>query len=124
MNIALWVAQILIALAFLASGVPKATQSVSTLSGRSAWANDVPTPFVRFIGVAEVLGAFGLILPGLTGILPWLTAAAAIGLALVMVGAIIFRIARGEMNHLVTPLVFLLLLLFVIYGRLVLAPLA
>jgi putative oxidoreductase len=79
---------------------------------------------VRFIGVAEIFGAVGLILPGLTGILPWLTAAAAIGLALVMVCAIILHIARGEMNHLVTPFVFLLLLLLVIYGRLVLAPLA
>jgi uncharacterized membrane protein YphA (DoxX/SURF4 family) len=124
MNIALWVIQILLALAFLAAGVPKATQPIATLSKRLTWAKDVPAPFVRFIGVAEILGALGLILPALTGILPWLTVAAAIGLAVIMVAAIIFHILRGETNRIAFNIVFLLLLLFVTYGRIVLAPLA
>jgi hypothetical protein len=87
-------------------------------------AKDVPAPFVRFIGVAEILGAIGLILPALTGILPWLTVAAAIGLAIVMASAIIFHLMRGEANHIAVNVVFLALLLFVVYGRLALAPLA
>ncbi len=92
MNIALWVIQILLALAFLLAGVPKATQPITALSKRLTWAKDVPAPLVRFIGVAEILGALGLILPALTGILPWLTVAAAIGLAIVMAAAIIFHL--------------------------------
>jgi putative oxidoreductase len=123
MNIALWVIQILLALAFLAAGVPKATQPIPTLSKRLTWANDVPAPFVRFIGVAEILGALGLILPALTGILPWLTVAAAIGLAIVMIAANIFHIVRGETNRIATNSILLTLLLFVVYGRLALAPL-
>src|SRR5689334_20513139 len=83
-SIALWVMQVLLALAFLLAGVPKASQPIPTLAKRITWANDVPAPFVRFIGVAEILGALGLILPALTGILPWLTIAAAIGLVIVM----------------------------------------
>jgi putative oxidoreductase len=123
MNIALWVAQVLLALAFLAAGVPKAIQPIPTLAKRITWAQDVPESFVRFIGVAEILGALGLILPALTGALPWLTVAAAIGLAIVMVAAIIFHILRGETNRIAFNIVFLLLLLFVTYGRLALAPL-
>jgi putative oxidoreductase len=123
MNIALWVLQSLLALAFLAAGVPKAIQPIATLAKRLPWVRDVPGPLVRFIGVAEVLGALGLILPALTGILPWLTVAAAIGLAIVMVAAIIFHVLRGEMNRNAVPIVFVLLLLFVTYGRIALAPL-
>ena len=124
MNIALWVIQILLALAFLAAGVPKATQPIPALSKRLTWAKDVPAPLVRFIGVAEILGALGLILPALTGILPWLTVAAAIGLAIVMASAIVFHLMRGEANRIAFNIVFLLLLLFVTYGRIALAPLA
>jgi putative oxidoreductase len=123
MNIALWVIQVLLALAFLAAGVPKATQPIPALATRITWAKDMPEPLVRFIGVAEILGALGLILPALTGILPWLTIAAAIGLAIVMVAAIIFHLARGESNRIITNVVMLVLILFVIYGRLALAPL-
>lgn len=124
MNIALWVLQILLALVFLVAGVPKATQPIPTLSKRIPWTKEAPEWFVRFIGVAEILGAVGLILPALTGILPWLTIAAAIGLALAMVSAIIFHFMRGEAKHNVAPIVLLLLLLFVTYGRIALAPLA
>jgi uncharacterized membrane protein YphA (DoxX/SURF4 family) len=83
--------QVLLALTFLLAGVPKASQPIPTLAKRLTWARDVPAPFVRFIGVAEILGALGLILPALIGALPWLSVAAAIGLAVVMVAAIIFH---------------------------------
>jgi putative oxidoreductase len=124
MNIALWIVQILLALAFLLAGVPKATQPIEALAKRLPWAKEMPALYVRFIGVAEILGAVGLILPALTGILPWLTIAAALGLAITMVFAIIFHLARGEMNHILPNIALLLLLLFVVYGRIVLAPLA
>jgi putative oxidoreductase len=122
--IALWAVQVLLALGFLTAGVPKATQPIAALSKTIPWVNDVPEPLVRFIGVAEILGALGLVLPVLTHILPWLAVAAALGLAVVMVAAIVFHIRRGETNRNVAPIVFLLLLVFVVYGRLALAPLA
>jgi uncharacterized membrane protein YphA (DoxX/SURF4 family) len=124
MNIALWVAQILLALAFLAAGLPKATQPIPKLSNRIIWAKDVPSPLVRFIGIAEILGALGLILPALTGVLPWLTVAAAVGLAIIQALAIVFHLRRGEAHVIAGNIVFLALLLFVVYGRLTLAPLA
>ncbi|HEX3269879.1 MAG TPA: DoxX family protein [Ktedonobacterales bacterium] len=124
MNISLWIVQVLLALAFLLAGVPKATQPIPALAKRITWANDVPEPLVRLIGVAEILGALGLILPALTGILPWLTVAAAIGLAVVMAAAIIFHILRGETNRIAMNVILLALLLFVVYGRLALTPLA
>jgi putative oxidoreductase len=123
-NIALWVVQALLSLVFLAAGIPKATQPIPALATRIAWAKDIPAPLVRFIGVAETLGALGLILPALTGVLPWLTVAAAVGLAAVMVASIIFHLMRGETNRIIANIVLLVLLLFVIYGRLALAPLA
>ena len=124
MNIALWVVQVLLALVFLAVGTLKATQPILRLSMRITWTKDVPTPLVRFIGVAEILGALGLILPALTGIQPWLTVAAAVGLATVQASALVFHLLRGEARVIVGNIVLLVLLLFVVYGRLVLAPLA
>jgi hypothetical protein len=124
MNIALWVVQVLLALVFIAAGIPKATQPIARLSTRVTWTKDVPLPLVRFIGVAEILGALGLVLPALTGILPWLTIAAAIGLAIIQALAVVFHLRRGEARVIVGNIVFLALLLFVVYGRLALAPLA
>jgi putative oxidoreductase len=78
MNIALWVVQALLALLFLLAGFPKATQPLDRLAGRMGWVKVVPQALTRFIGIAEILGAIGLILPALTHILPWLTIAAAL----------------------------------------------
>lgn len=60
------------------------------------WVDTVPMPLVRLIGVLEVLGAAGLILPPLTGIAPWLAIAAAIGLVLIQIGGIAVHLSRGE----------------------------
>ena len=79
---------------------------------------------MRFIGAAEALGAIGLILPMLTGILPGLTVAAAIGLALVMALATAFHLSRGESSRVPGNAVLLLLALSVVIGRLVIAPVA
>lgn len=123
MNIVLWIVQALLALGFLMAGFPKLTQPIPSLAKRLSWAAEIPAWQVRGIGLAEVLGALGLILPGVTGIAPTLTVVAASGLAAVMLGAIIFHLVRREGSHVLTPVVLGLLALVVVYGRLVLAPL-
>jgi hypothetical protein len=82
----------------------------------------LPGLFVRFIGVAEVLGAIGLILPGLLRIRPGLTPLAAAGLMLIMIGATVLTLASGEITPALIPLVVGLLLAFVAYGRWRLMP--
>ena len=121
MNIALWVVQVLLALMFLLAGFPKAFQPIDTVAKRLTWAKEVPW-LVRFIGIAELLGAVGLILPALTHIVPSLTAIAAVGLGLAMVCAIIFHISRKEYPGISVGVVLLVLAAFVAYGRFVLMP--
>jgi hypothetical protein len=118
MNVVLWVVQGLLAVAFLLTGGMKATQPLDRLGKQMTWVSAVPAGFVRFIGVAEVLGAIGLILPLATGILPWLTVAAAGGLVIVQISAAIFHTARGETRMVPGNLVLLLLAVFIIIGRL------
>jgi hypothetical protein len=84
---------------------------------------DIPIPFRRFIGVAEILAGLGLVLPALTGILPILTPLAAVGLVIVQAGAAIFHIPRKEYGGSVFNLVLLALAAFVAYGRFVAVPL-
>jgi hypothetical protein len=122
MNIVLWSMQILAGLAFFASGMPKALQPKEKLEERSPWTKQFSPAMVKTIGALEMLGALGLILPSLTGILPWLTPLAAIGLMLLMVGAIILRIQRKEYSQLVMPAIFFVMTAFVAYGRFFLAP--
>ena len=88
------------------------------------WAQDFSPNTLKAIGLAEVLGAVGLILPALTGILPWLTPLAAIGLVLVMIGAAFTHFRRGESSNIIGNLVLLALAAFVAYGRFVLVPLS
>jgi len=123
MNIALWIVQILLALAFLLAGSMKAFVPLNTVRKNMSWANDFSAPFVRFIGVAELLAAIGLILPAITGIQSWLTIAAALGLMLVMVSASIFHASRREYQNISMNVVLLLLAAFVVLGRWALAPL-
>jgi uncharacterized membrane protein YphA (DoxX/SURF4 family) len=121
MNLVLWILQMLAALVFLASGVPKATLPIPQLARRVEWAGQIPPWLVRFIGVAEVLGAIGLILPAATGIAPWLTIAAAIGLVVAMLSAFVFHVRRAEFARLAPPVVLLLLAFVIAYGRWMLA---
>jgi putative oxidoreductase len=123
MNIALWVVQGLLAMVFLMSGSMKAFTPLATMRKKMAWANDFPAAFVRLIGVAELLGAIGLIAPAVTGIQSWLTVAAAVGLVVVMVSASVFHTARREYQRIGIPLVLLGLSVCVVLGRGVLAPL-
>jgi hypothetical protein len=113
MTYVLWIVQGLLALLFLWAGGMKLVLPLEKLTG------PIPLPalFMRFIGVAEVLGAIGLILPGLLHIRPGLTPLAAIGLLIIMIGATVITLMSGEIGMAVMPLVVGLLLAFVAYGR-------
>jgi hypothetical protein len=119
MNRALWVVQVLLALLFLFAGGMKLVLPLDQMTGPIP----VPGQFLRFIGVVEVLGAFGLILPGLLRIKPGLTPLAAAGLVIVMIGATGITLAGGDVVPALIPLVVGLLAAFVAYGRWRLAPL-
>ncbi len=124
MNIVLWVLQILLALAFLGAGIMKVSQPIANLKKNMSWVEATPVGVVRTIGVLEILGALGLILPAVTHILTWLTPVAAIGLVLTMIGAMILHIRLKETNRLVAPIVLLILALIIVYGRFALVPLS
>lgn len=118
MNAVLWIVSIVLALAFLAAGIMKLVQPHDRIAARMAWASDFSGGQVKAIGLIEVLGAVGLILPGLTGIAPILVPLAATGLALAMLGAIVVHVRRGDgAGAAVPPLVIALLCVFVAWGR-------
>ena len=123
MTYALWIVQGLLALLFLFTGGIKLVLPIEVLTEGSP----LPGPFVRFLGVAEVLGAIGLILPGLLRIRPGLTPLAAAGLVIIMIGAMVLTLAGvvpgGGVAPVLIPLVVGLLSAFVAYGRWRLAPL-
>jgi hypothetical protein len=96
MEIAYWILAGLLALFYLYSGGIKVARSQEQLRPMMAWVDQIPMPLVRTIGVLEVLGAIGLILPPLTGIAEGLALAAAIGLVLIQVGGIVTHVSRGE----------------------------
>jgi len=123
MNVVLWILQVLLALLFLIAGIPKLYLPVSAMTSASPDAIHLPGWFIRFIGVCEVLGAFGLILPGVFRNRQYLTTLAALGLAVIMIGAIITSVIGEPLGMAIVPLVTLLLLLFVAYGRWHWAPL-
>ncbi|MGW1246657.1 DoxX family protein [Streptomyces sp. NPDC002535] len=92
---AYWITAGLLALFYLYAGAAKAFRSRDQLRPMMAWVDRIPLPAVRALGVVEILGAVGLILPPLTGIAPWLALAAAIGFVLLQVGAIVVHLT-GE----------------------------
>jgi putative oxidoreductase len=117
MNIALWIVQILLAVMFGMAGVMKTFQT-SKAKEQMPWAKNRSDGFVRFVGTSELLGALGLILPLVTGILPWLTVLAAIGLTLVQLLAIFTEhLPKREYNVIPVNIVLLALAVFVAIGR-------
>jgi uncharacterized membrane protein len=122
MGIALWVVQGLLAVAFLVAGAMKLSQPKEKLAKNMAWVEDFSQGTVRIIGTLEVLGAIGVVLPALTGILPWLTPLAALGLVLAMIGAILTHLRRSEYSAIAPPVVLLVLAAFVAYGRFFILP--
>ena len=124
MNILLWVIQILLALLFLFAGVTKLVLPIEVLMAMGS-PNQVHLPglFIRFIGVCEVLGAAGLILPGVFRRRPELTPLAAAGLVIIMIGAVVVTVIADGVAAGIGPLVVGLLCAFVAYGRSKLRPL-
>ena len=118
MNILLWITQIVLALLFLFAGGTKLVLSSETLTSMGS-PNQVVLPiwFIRFIGVAEVLGALGLILPGLFRRQQHLTALAALGLTIIMIGAVVVTSIGDGPKMAITPLVVGLLCGLVAYAR-------
>ena len=125
MIIFLSILQILIALLFIQHGFmllkPPASFPEKMAKGMS-YVHDLHPNFRRFIGVAEVLGGLGVILPAATGILPWLTPLAAAGLALTMIGAMVFHLGRKEHPNIAFNFVLFALAAFVAYMRWIVYP--
>ena len=118
MNIALWVVAGLLAVAFFAAGLMKALRPKDQLAASGlAWVEDFSAPMVKLIGVLEVLAAIGLILPALLDIAPIFVPLAAVGLVLMMIGAMVVHARRKEYPMLAPNLVLLLLAAFVAWGR-------
>lgn len=119
MNYALWIVQWLLGLFFiLGSGAPKLILSAESLP------LPIPLPgwFVLFIGVAEILGGLGLILPGLLHIRPGLTPLAAVGLMLITIGATVYQLAAGQVGNALFAVLVAAICAFIAYGRWRLVP--
>jgi len=117
MNVALWIVAGLLAVAYLAAGLITLTQPKDKLGKNMAWTEDFSARSIKLIGLVEVIGAVGLILPGIAGIAPVLVPLAATGLALLQVGAAITHLRRGETQMIVINVVFIALAVFVAWGR-------
>ncbi len=117
LNISLWIAQGILAAMFLMAGAMKSTQPIEQLATSLPWVADAPVALVRFIGISELLGAIGLILPSVLRIQPKLTIWAAIGIATIMLFALIFHASKGEFSAIGMNVVLGLIAVFVAWGR-------
>jgi len=117
-NVVLWIAAGVLAFAMLGSGLMKVVQSREKLiTSGMGWAEDFSPGMIKAIGVLELLGAIGLILPALLDIAPILVPVAATGLAITMAGAVAVHVRRKEYQAIAPGAVLLLLALFVAWGR-------
>ena len=119
MNILLWVLQVVLAAAFLAHGLLLLMPPPEIAAQMVA---ELPRWFWLFLGVAEVLAAVGLTLPGVTRILPWLVTAAAGGVVIVMICATVWHVVRAEISSAGITLLLLAMACFTVYGRWRIAP--
>ena len=121
MNIVLWIVQVLLALAFFAHGwlflSPPPEIAVQMNATLPRW-------FQLFLGVAEILAAIGLTLPGLARVMPWLVTWAAVGVMVVTISATVYHLMRGEMTSAVITLVLFAMATFVAYMRHRVLPIA
>jgi DoxX-like family len=123
-DVALWIAAGLMAGVFLLAGTTKAFIPRARLLAApgAGWVNDFGAPFIKMLGAFELLGAAGLILPAAVHIAPLLVPLAATGLAVIMSGAAVVELRRGEPRHAALNLTYLAILLFIIVGRVVVEP--
>ncbi|NGN92458.1 DoxX family protein [Nocardioides sp. KC13] len=122
MNIALWIVAGLFGVAYVAGGIVKLTMPYEKYAAKLGWPADFTPGNVRFMGVLEILGGVGLVLPGLANVLPILVPIAASCMALYMAGAITERFRRGEYKELLGDLLFLAAMVFVAWGRFGIEP--
>ena len=120
MNMALWIVAGMLAVAYLVSGGGKlilTKDKIASMSTSARWVEDFSADTVKAIGAFELLGAAGLILPAALDIAPVLVPLAAVGLVIIMLGAVITRIRRHEPKFMVADMVYLVLAGFVAWGR-------
>ncbi|MGO4732252.1 DoxX family protein [Paenibacillus sp. 2KB_22] len=117
MDITLWIVQFILAAGFVYSGWMK-TIRIESSRKMWAWVDDVPKSLVVLIGIAELLGALGLVLPSALNIAPLLTPIAAMALAAVVILGMLFHIRRKEYRELGVNIFFIVLALIVTFGRL------
>lgn len=117
MNVVLWIVQAILAAMFVMAGLMKTTQPREKLQKQLPWVEDFSTGTVRLIGVAELLGGLGVILPAVTGIVPVLTPIAATGLAIIMVAAAVVHTRRKEPQAIAFNAVLFTLAVIVAWGR-------
>ncbi|MGW5685425.1 DoxX family protein [Nonomuraea sp. NPDC003754] len=123
MTIVFWVFQGLLAVLFLLAGGLKIFAPLEAISGIMPWVEDFSRPQVAGIGILEVFGAAGLVLPGVTRIAPVLTPVAAIGLVILMAGATITHLGRGEAHLVGGNIAVMVVAAIVAWGRLTSWPL-
>jgi hypothetical protein len=119
-NLFLWIVAGLLAVAYLFGGGLKlilSKEKIASFGPSGRWVEDFSASSVKAIGALEVLGSVGLILPAVLGVAPVLSPLAALGLAIIMVGAAITRLRRHEFKFLAADLVYLALTVFVAWGR-------
>jgi Flp pilus assembly protein TadB len=117
MNVTLWIVQGLLAFAFVAAGGMKvfAYDKYKAMSEKQNGPSGLTRGLTSFIGVAELAGAIGIVLPMAAGVAPWLSAWAAVGLATVTLLAIGYHLRRRESPA--APAVLFVLAVFVVFGR-------
>lgn len=123
-NILLWIAQVLLGGFFIMVGLTKSFQPIEEIGQMIPWVNNSPAALVRFIGISELLGGIGLLLPSVLRIQPKLTPLAAVGLAIIMVLATVFHVYRGEFEAIGMTILIGLIAFFIYWGRSEKAPIA
>ena len=121
MNALVWVLQAALVLILVPAAITRAV-AYDFAKGRMAWVAALPRPLLLFISLAEIAGALGLVVPGLTGMAPQLTSAAAVGLGIIQALALRFHISRHEPRNATANLVLMVLLVAVAVGRSAVSP--
>lgn len=124
LHIGLWVLQILLAFMFLMAGASKFFTPLEAQRASMEWAKHTSDGVIYFAGFAEILGGLGLILPSLLRIMPWLTSAAALGLAVVMILAAAINVSIGESKGIMPTILIAGIAFFVAWGRNKKAPIS
>ena len=117
MSALLWVLQIVLALVFLPLGLLALGGSRERVLRVAPWVEDFPEPVVRVVGVLEILGGLGVVLPAVLGVWTLLVPVAATGLGLLMIGVIVEHLMRGELNRISAPAALLVAATAVAIGR-------